>query len=98
MRRALWKRLLAVMLAAAGAAACAAEPLPPQDRPEAFQKLDRDRDGFISRQEAAAQPEVEANFDKADRNKDGRLSLDEFETVPLNRSDQPGPFRAPERG
>jgi hypothetical protein len=87
-----------VAFLAACAAAWADEPLPPQDRPGAFQKLDTDKDGFVSRQEAAAQPEVAANFDKADRDKDGRLSLEEFDAVPLNRSDQPGTFRTPERG
>jgi hypothetical protein len=93
-----FRRCLFVALLAAGAAACAAEPLPPQDRPAAFQKLDKDGDGFVSRAEAAAHPEVAANFDKADRDKDGRLSPAEFEAVPLNRSDQPGVFQTPERG
>jgi hypothetical protein len=93
------KRYPLLLLASLLSGAClAAEPLPPQDRPAAFQKLDTDKDGFISREEAAPQPEVAANFDKADRNRDGRLSLDEFESIPLNRSDQPGTFRAPERG
>ena len=91
-------RLFAASSLAAAVAVGAAEPLPPQDRPEAFRKLDTDRDGYISRQEAAAQPEVAANFDKADRDRDGRLSPEEFETIPLNRSDQPGAFRTPEQG
>ncbi len=91
-------RLIAAVSLAAAAPAGAAEPLPPQDRPEAFRRLDIDKDGFISRQEAAAQPEVAANFDKADSDRDGRLSFEEFETVPLNRSDQPGTFRTPEQG
>jgi hypothetical protein len=98
MLRRLTSHLLVALVAATSGAACAAEPLPPQDRPEAFQKLDTDKDGYISRKEAAVQPEVAANFDKADRNRDGRLSPEEFESVPLNRSDQPGTFRAPERG
>jgi len=92
------KTPLVIALIVASTAACAAEPLPPQDRPEAFRKLDTDKDGFLSRQEAAVEPEVAANFDRADRNRDGKLSPEEFEAVPLNRSDQPGKFRAPERG
>jgi EF hand len=89
--------VIALMLIAAPPA-WSAEDLPPQDRPEAFRKLDTDGDGWISRKEAAAHPEVAAGFDKADRDRDGRLSLAEFATIALNRSDQPGKFRTPERG
>jgi hypothetical protein len=92
------KTPLVIALIALSTAACVAEPLPPQDRPEAFRKLDTDKDGFLSRQEAALEPEVAANFDRADHNRDGKLSPEEFEAVPLNRSDQPGKFSAPERG
>jgi Ca2+-binding EF-hand superfamily protein len=76
----------------------AAQDLDPQDRRAAFRQLDADGDGWISVEEAAAYPEVAANFEKADRDRDGRLSFEEFETVAINRSDQPGKFRNPEQG
>ncbi|MET0680653.1 MAG: EF-hand domain-containing protein [Burkholderiales bacterium] len=93
-----WKSLLAAVALIASAPAWAADTLPPQDRLAAFRQLDTDGDGWISRQEAAVQPEVAANFDRADVDRDNRLSLAEFETIALNRSDQPGKFRTPERG
>lgn len=74
------------------------ELLPPQDRSEAFEMLDVNRDGWISREEAAANSVVAANFDEVDRDRDGRLNRQEFAMVALNRSDQPGRFRTPERG
>lgn len=86
------------MLLAIATPAWPAEALDPQDRPAAFRQLDADGDGWISVEEAAAHPEVAANFQKADRDHDGRLSLEEFEAVALNRSDQPGKFRNPDRG
>ncbi|MCY7370705.1 MAG: hypothetical protein LH479_07510 [Polaromonas sp.] len=45
----------------------------------AFGFLDRDKDGRISRDEAAGIRGVARNFDRADLNHDGSLSRDEFE-------------------
>jgi Ca2+-binding EF-hand superfamily protein len=82
------------MLLAIATSGWAAEELDPQNRPAAFRELDVDGDGWISVEEAAAHPEVAANFEMADADHDGRLSLEEFESVALNRSDQPGKFHA----
>lgn len=45
----------------------------------AFGLLDRDKDGRISRDEAAGIRGLARNFDRADLNHDGSLSRDEFE-------------------
>jgi hypothetical protein len=82
----------------AAALPAAEETLPPQDRAAAFRELDRNRDGWISQKEARASQVVASNFKKADGDGDRRLSFAEFETIPLNRSDQPGKFRNPDRG
>ena len=50
----------------------------------AFNVFDKDKDGFISREEFTAvsknltEKQADAVFAKFDENKDGRLSLDEF--------------------
>lgn len=41
-------------------------------------KLDKDGDGFVSREEAAGHKMLEKNFDAIDSNKDGKLSKDEI--------------------
>ena len=43
-----------------------------------FDLVDRNRDGYVDRKEAAAAPGLAANFDRMDRNGDGRLDRVEF--------------------
>jgi hyperosmotically inducible protein len=43
-----------------------------------FGRLDKNKDGFLSRQEAQADKRTAALFDRADTNKDGKLSEDEL--------------------
>ena len=43
-----------------------------------FEQLDRNRDGYVDRTEAEAQPGLSAVFDRADRHPDGRLDKVEY--------------------
>ena len=43
-----------------------------------FVKLDKDRDGYLSRQEIEKVPGYEKAFNEADDDRDGRLNRDEF--------------------
>jgi hypothetical protein len=43
-----------------------------------FESMDRDRDGSISRAEAAADQQVGRQFEELDRNRDGKLDAGEF--------------------
>jgi hypothetical protein len=52
--------------------------LPPMARELTFEQLDRNRDGYVDRSEAAAQPGLDAVFDRADRHPDGRLDKVEY--------------------
>jgi hyperosmotically inducible protein len=54
-----------------------AQEAPPQKSPD-FVKLDRNRDGFLSREEAKADARAAKFFGKADMNHDGRLNEDEW--------------------
>ena len=56
-----------------------------------FQRLDRNRDGWISRREAAVDREIEKRFARFDVNKDNLLSLEEFQRA---RQDQQLQFLA----
>lgn len=44
----------------------------------AFQRADADKDGQLSKAEAAQMPAVAQRFDELDSNRDGQLSLAEF--------------------
>lgn len=77
---------------AASAAPEAAVPAPPvvpkysaSDIKTIFNYLDRNKDGKISREEAAGFKGVARNFDRADTNHDGALSFDEF-AFAMNRA------------
>ncbi|HEX6296037.1 MAG TPA: hypothetical protein VFZ74_05620 [Burkholderiales bacterium] len=59
-----------------------------------FASLDVNGDGYVSRREAARHPGVARGFDAADEDRDGRLSPLEFSRIAVNRSDQPGPYKA----
>lgn len=45
-----------------------------------FQKLDTDKDGYISENEGRGSPSVETHFAEMDEDKDGKLSRNEIRT------------------
>ena len=47
-------------------------------QPITFEQLDRNRDGYVDRKEAEAQPGLSSVFDNADRHPDGRLDKVEY--------------------
>jgi hyperosmotically inducible protein len=44
----------------------------------AFDNLDKNRDGFLSKEEVAGEKELAKRFARFDRNKDGRWTLDDY--------------------
>jgi hypothetical protein len=50
-----------------------------------FKRLDRDRDGFISLQDAGDWPDLRRLFDKFDADHDGRMSRIDFEAFQRSR-------------
>jgi hypothetical protein len=44
-----------------------------------FDRVDRNKDGFIDKGEAGVVPGLSANFERADTNKDGKLDAAEFQ-------------------
>jgi Ca2+-binding EF-hand superfamily protein len=72
-----------LMLIAAALAACSTmERETPPDVVRAFRALDRNGDGYITRDEARRDDAVARAFDLADRNGDGKLDPEEFRLVP----------------
>lgn len=66
----------------APSAAAGSTAPPAREDPEAarrvFRQLDRNGDGYLSRQELWAPRERDDNWAAVDRNRDGRISEDEF--------------------
>ena len=58
----------------------AAAPSRSESARAAFDKLDREKLGYVTLSDIVQLP-GKANFDDADRNKDGKLSFAEFETL-----------------
>ena len=91
------KRLLLLATLALALPAAADEPQPDlavRAKDAVFASLDANRDGYVSRREAARHAGVARGFDTADADRDGRLSPLEFSRIAVNRSDQPGPYKA----
>ena len=85
-----FKSLIALALAvgASAFAPCAAaatgEPAmrrAAHDADARFDALDRNRDGFLSRDEANGAAELDTRFSELDVNNDGKLSRDEYRVV-----------------
>ena len=51
----------------------------------AFNQIDSDNNGYVSRIEARSVKAVETRFDSADTNKDGLLDRDEYTSVRMAR-------------
>jgi osmotically-inducible protein OsmY len=45
---------------------------------QAFDALDKNKDGYLSKQEVAGEKELAKRFGRFDANKDGRMDLDEY--------------------
>ena len=74
------KPLIVLLLAVAWAgSAFAADDARSAER--RFAELDRNHDGFLSRDEANDAPELQARFSELDANNDGKLSRAEYRLV-----------------
>jgi hyperosmotically inducible periplasmic protein len=78
MKRCERKNLLAATVAAALVALAGAAPAAESGASPDFNKYDTNRDGFVSREEAAKIPDFSGAFDESDDNRDGRLDSAEF--------------------
>ncbi|MBK1711616.1 hypothetical protein CKO43_02335 [Rubrivivax gelatinosus] len=71
----------ALLGAAAAVVAAQDSPHPPADPVRAaYDRADTDRDGRLSRAEAARLPTVGSKFEQYDENRDGYLSFEEYRT------------------
>ena len=67
--------------ASAGAGAPAGDKVGRDAKDPGFNKLDKDNDGYLSRSEAAGNPNLAKKFKEADKNGDGKLSRTEYLSV-----------------
>jgi hyperosmotically inducible protein len=70
------RKLIVTALAAACAAGASAQDKKTGNA--AFDALDTNSDGYLSREEVARQRELAKRFDRFDADRDGRMSLDEY--------------------
>lgn len=61
---------------------------PHRDAKQHFQRLDKDGNGSISREEAKAHPRMEKDFDAMDTNKDGQVTEAEYRDYAKTRMEQ----------
>jgi len=59
-----------------------------------FERLDRDKDGYLSREELSAEEIRNRNWIAVDRDRDGRISRAEFSLVDLPTASTPQPASA----
>lgn len=80
--------LIGALAFASGACADDAKPQGgvSRDLEQQFKALDRNGDGFISRDELMADKALSGGFNNADKNRDGKLDMPEFQALEANRS------------
>ncbi|OFW17878.1 MAG: hypothetical protein A3H27_04220 [Acidobacteria bacterium RIFCSPLOWO2_02_FULL_59_13] len=74
--------VFATLSATAGAQSSTGAQVPSAEPKQAsnpdFVRFDKNKDGFVSSDEAAKDKKISSNFSKFDENKDGKLNEDEF--------------------
>lgn len=86
---------MAALTIAACAGAYAAEPGQQETVAELFARIDKNKDGKLSREETTLLPAIAERFNALDKDNDGFLSLDEFAAGV--RPDSVVPSRSPSR-
>jgi len=68
----------AAVALALGSAYAADKQAKPKDNEPGFTNLDKNKDGYLSRAEAAADADVAKNFKQIDKDHDGKISRTEY--------------------